>query len=114
MEIESYSFGSIKIKGQVYKKDVIIFPEKIFSPWWRERGHSLSIDDLKEVILYNPRLLIIGTGAYGVMSVPESTREFLEEKGIEIKILKTKDAVSTFNKEIEKEQNVVACLHLTC
>lgn len=114
MLIEKYSFGSINIEGIIYKKDVIIFPERIYSPWWREKGHSLSISDLKEVISYNPEMLIIGTGAYGVMDVPNSTIEFLQDKGIEVKIYKTKDAVNSFNKEIKEGKNVVACLHLTC
>jgi len=114
MQIESYRFGSIKISGRIYRKDVIIFPDKVFSPWWRESGHSLSVNDMKEVIAYKPDTLIIGTGAYGVMSVPKSTLEVLEEKGIEVIILKTRDAVSAFNEVIEKERDVVACLHLTC
>ncbi|MBA7614480.1 MAG: hypothetical protein E3J23_04865 [Candidatus Stahlbacteria bacterium] len=114
MTIESYSFGSIKIDGIIYKKDVIIFPERVFSPWWRESGHSLSINDLKEVIEYKPDLIIIGTGALGAVSIPNSTLEFLRINEIRVKILQTKDAVSIFNQEMEKRQNVVACLHLTC
>lgn len=114
MLIEKYSFGSINIEGIIYKKDVIIFPERIYSPWWREKGHSLSISDLKEVISYNPEMLIIGTGAYGVMDVPNSTIEFLQDNGIEAKVFNTKEAVNFFNKEIEIGKNVVACLHLTC
>jgi len=114
MLIEKYSFGSINIEGTIYKKDVIIFPERVYSPWWREKGHSLSINDLNEVISYNPEILIIGTGAYGVMDVPDSSIEFLRDKGIEVRVSNTKDAVNLFNKEIEIGKNVVACLHLTC
>ena len=62
MKIEKYSFGSITINGKEYTKDVIIFPDKVLSPWWREEGHSLSLKDLKDVIESAPNLLIIGTG----------------------------------------------------
>ncbi len=114
MLIEKYSFGSININGVIYKKDVIIFPERVFSPWWRDKGHSLSINDLNDVISYKPEMLIIGTGAYGVMDVPNSTIEFLQDRGIEVKVFNTKEAVNEFNKEIKIGRNVVACLHLTC
>ncbi len=114
MKIESYRFGSIKIDGKVYMRDVIIFPDKVLSPWWRKMGHNLSISDLNEVIEYNPDLLIIGTGAYGVMQVPDSTLESLRERDIKVKVLKTGEAVKNYNEGIEKGVNVVACLHLTC
>ncbi len=50
MNIEHYSFGKIIINGKTYTSDVIIYPEKVDSSWWRKQGHSLYIDDLKDVI----------------------------------------------------------------
>jgi hypothetical protein len=114
MEIEKYSFGSITINGKVYTKDVIIFPDKVFCPWWREEGHSLSLIDLKEVIELKPTFLIIGTGAYGVMKVPETTLKALKEKNIETVTSKTGEAVKIYNKKLLENKNVIACLHLTC
>jgi len=114
MKIEKYSFGSIIINGKEYKKDVIIFPDKVFSPWWREEGHSLSLKDLKEAIEAKPSILIIGTGAYGVMNVPNETLKKLEEMNIDTVFAKTVEAVKLFNEKLQKNQNVIACLHLTC
>jgi hypothetical protein len=114
MRIDEYSFGSITINGEEYTKDVIIFPEHVFSPWWREEGHSLSLKDLKEIIDSRPSLLIIGTGAHGIMKVPDKTIKELEKKEIEIIIEKTGEAVKLYNKRIQTNKNVIACLHLTC
>jgi hypothetical protein len=114
MKIEKYSFGSITIEGEEYTKDVIIFPDKVFSPWWREEGHSLSIKDLKEVIVAKPSLLIIGTGAYGAMNIPKETLQRLKEKNIETVSAKTGDAVKIHNEKLLENKNVIACLHLTC
>jgi len=33
--IESYSFGQMVIDGQEYTSDLIIFPDRINSSWWR-------------------------------------------------------------------------------
>jgi hypothetical protein len=114
MRIEKYSFGSITINGQEYTKDVIIFPNKVFSPWWREEGHSLSLKDLKEAIEEQPSLLIIGTGAYGIMNIPNETLKGLEERNIDTVSIKTGEAVKLYNKKLKENKKVIACLHLTC
>jgi hypothetical protein len=114
MIIEKYSFGSITVDSKEYTKDVIIFPDKVLCPWWREEGHSLSLEDLKEVIKLNPAILIIGTGAYGAMDVPEETLEILKEQNIETLTAKTAAAVEIYNEYIQKNKNIIACLHLTC
>ncbi len=36
MKISDYSFGNITINGETYTKDVIIYPDRIFSLWWRK------------------------------------------------------------------------------
>ncbi|MBN1695228.1 hypothetical protein JW879_07505 [candidate division WOR-3 bacterium] len=114
MMIEKYSFGSITINGQEYTKDVIIFPDTVLSPWWREEGHSLSLKDLKEATEAKPSLLIIGTGAYGGMNIPNETLKKLEEKNIDTIFAKTGEAVKLYNEKIQATKKVIACLHLTC
>jgi len=59
-----------------------------------------------------PEVLIIGTGMYGAMEVPEETREYIRSKGVEIIVEKTKKACELFNEL--KDKKVVAALHLTC
>ena len=114
MKIEKYSFGSITINGKEYTKDVIIFPDKVLSPWWREEGHSLSLKDLKDVIESAPNLLIIGTGAYGAMDIPKEILQKLKEKNIETVSAKTEEATKLYNEKLEENKNIIACFHLTC
>lgn len=114
MRIEKYSFGSITINDKEYYKDVIVFQDKVFSPWWREEGHNLSVKDLKKAIDAGPNSIIIGTGAQGIMKVPEETLKKLKELKIKTITAKTPDAVKIYNKKIKNNENVIACLHLTC
>jgi hypothetical protein len=111
--IDSYSFGKIKVDGRTYRSDVIIYPEKINSFWWRREGHNLNVDDLKEVIDYKPDMLIIGQGNLGVMKVRPEVRSKLLEKGIMLFIARTNQAVQKYN-EMAAGKKVVAALHLTC
>ena len=111
--IDSYSFGRIVIDGKTYSSDVIIFKDSVKANWWRVEGHSLCIDDLKEVFKKKPNVLIIGTGKMGVMDVPQEIFDYIKKQGIEIIVCKTDEACERFN-EMIKEYNVVAALHLTC
>jgi hypothetical protein len=114
MEIQKYNFGSIIINGKEYNKDVIVFKDKVFSPWWREEGHNLSVKDLEKATDAEPESIIIGTGAQGIMKVPEETLKKLKELNIETVKAKTPEAVKIYNKKIKNKENVIACLHLTC
>jgi hypothetical protein len=114
MKIEAYSFGCMKIDGTEYRSDVIVFPDKVKSGWWRQEGHSLSVADLGEVIEFGPEVLIVGTGASGIMDVPASTVEALREKGIEVVAATTGEAWRLFNEYIRQGKNVVGAFHLTC
>lgn len=113
MKIEHYSFGKITIEGVTYTSDVIIYPEKVNGSWWRKEGHNLQVVDLTDVINATPRVLIIGTGAMGLMKVPKETLSHLQSKGIEVHVARTGEAVEIFNK-LQKDKTVIAAFHLTC
>jgi len=113
--IEHYSFGRIVIDGKEYNKDIIITTQGVIPNWWRREGHRLSIEDLEGRIDFNLDVLIIGTGYYGVMKVPEEVIEELRKRGIKEVIVKpTKEACKIFNEFLKKGVEVVAALHLTC
>ncbi len=113
MMIEDYSFGKITIAGRSYTKDVIILPGRVLSPWWRKQGHSLVPEDLDDVLAEGPEVLVVGTGAMGVMTVPAETVSFLSSKGIKIMAMRTGQAVEEFNR-LATERKTAAALHLTC
>lgn len=112
-QITKYSFGEMVVNKKTYKSDIIIFPEKVISSWWRKEGHSLHKDDISEVLEYNPEIIIIGCGASGVMVVPKKLIEELNSRGIQVIVEKTTEAYKKFN-ELVKKKRVVGCFHLTC
>lgn len=116
MRIEHYGFGHIIIDGQSYGQDVILLPNRVIPNWWRERGHSLSPADLQDVVEARDQVevLIVGTGAYGLMAVPRETRSYLEEQGIQLIVKRTEAAVEEYNRRQKEGQSVAAALHLTC
>ncbi len=112
--ISSYSFGRLTIAGKVYTRDVIVFPERVREGWWRREGHSLCLEDLKEVLDWKPEVLVIGTGAYGAMKVPKSLVRSIESLGIRLVAKPTREAIEEFNRLLKAGVKAAAALHLTC
>ncbi|MGB9750277.1 MAG: MTH938/NDUFAF3 family protein [Caldisericia bacterium] len=112
MIIEEYEFGRMKIDGKVYKKDLIILPDKIVDNWIREEGHFLQIQDLFEIFQTKLDILIIGTGAYGLMKISEGLIKKLNDIKLDYFILNTFDAVKKFNET--KNKIKAGAFHLTC
>jgi hypothetical protein len=112
-KIESYRMGKIVVDGQSYSSDLIIFPDRVFDGWWRETSHTLTPDDLAEVVKEAPEVLIVGQGLFGRLSVPADTRSFLEAHNIEVIARSTKEACQIYN-QMSVSRKVAAALHLTC
>jgi hypothetical protein len=111
--IESYAFGRMSIKGKVYTSDLIIYPEKIDPSWWRQSGHVLCLEDIRDVLNEQPEVLIIGTGFMGLMKITEEVREYTDKNNIELIIQTSKKAVRTFN-DLAPKKRTIGAFHLTC
>lgn len=114
MMIDSYRFGIITVEGTKYNGDLIIFPEHVEDNWWRLKGHELNVSDLISVFEYEPEVLVVGKGAYGLMKITEEAAELLNEKDIRVVASNTKEACEEFNFLLREGKKVVAALHLTC
>ncbi|MFC1848820.1 Mth938-like domain-containing protein [candidate division CSSED10-310 bacterium] len=112
--IDRYHFGNISINGTAYSKDVLILSERIRHPWWRKEGHLLQRVDLQDIEADSARVIVVGTGAYGVMKVPPDTYEYVAQQGYTIYVEKTEQAVTLFNEMQKKEGPVLGAFHLTC
>lgn len=118
-QVEKYEFGAIRIDGKEYARDVIIYTPgegsaaRVEANWWRKEGHRLDKADLEEVVEAKPAVLVVGTGYYGCMKVPEETLEFLRSLGIQPVVGPTQEACQKYN-ELKDKTRVVAALHLTC
>lgn len=112
--ITDYHFGSITVDGQTYRSDLIIFPDEVRSNWWRKEGHALYMEDLSGLFEKSPDVLIVGTGAYGVMKVSKGVIDSAMEKKVVLVIKKTAEACDEYNSLVQAGKRTVAALHLTC
>jgi len=111
--IDSYRFGQIVVNGKTYTSDVIIFPDRVNDNWRRKTSHQLHLDELSEAIAEKPEVLVVGTGASGLMEVLPEVEQRLEAQGIKLIAEPTGEACDIYN-QLCHSQKVVAALHLTC
>lgn len=111
--IDHYRFGSVRVNGQTYDEDLIVYQGEAAS-WWRAKGHSVCMDDVKDLLVRGPGVIVFGTGAYGMMRVPDTFRKSLEDRGIEVVSARTSKAVERYNGLVEEGRDAAIAMHLTC
>jgi hypothetical protein len=110
--IEDYSFGRVTVDGEEHTRDVIVLPDRVIGGWWRRDGHGLVLEDLEQVLEELPARLLVGCGAYGQLHPDPAALDGLRERGIEVEVLPTPEAVSRYA-ELDP-RGTAAALHLTC
>lgn len=103
----------MEVEGKEYTQDLIVFPDRVISPWWRIEGHRVAVKDLEAVWPEKMDYLIIGTGAYGMMQVDREVKKKAAELGINLIIEETAEAVMTYNR-FQLSRQTVGAFHLTC
>ncbi|MFN3406723.1 MAG: Mth938-like domain-containing protein [Caldimicrobium sp.] len=116
--ITHYSFGKLIFKGTTYTKDLILLIkpdfEKIIYPWWRKEGHLLQEEDLEEVFAFQPKILIVGKGANGVMQISSKVIDRANKEGIQLEAYLTQEAIHRFNELLKNGLAIAGAFHLTC
>ena len=116
--IEATSFGSITIGGRTVNHDVILRLDgsvtkrkKKLSKALYGTSHRISLDEAKYVYEQGVRLLIIGTGQYGLVELSDKASQYLEELGCHVTALPTPEAAQAWN---NAEGRVIGLFHVTC
>jgi hypothetical protein len=116
MHIESFSFGCIVVDGEEHRRDLILLPGRVEHPWWRKAGgHVFALEDLR-LLLEEPvaEVVVLGIGTLGMVEVPPETRRAFAERGVELVIERTEQAVARYSELQAAGRSVAAGLHLTC
>ncbi|SHJ48262.1 hypothetical protein SAMN02745751_02671 [Dethiosulfatibacter aminovorans DSM 17477] len=122
--IEHYSWGKFIILGEEHSeegdsrigkgKDIRLTGDKV-RRWKARKGHVLNISMVDKVIDRNIKILVIGNGANGALTVPEEVVNYLLENGFEKVIVeRTPEACRRYNKLYHAGEQVALLAHGTC
>ena len=81
--------------------------------WWRRHGHQLMLEDMVSLLEAEPEVIVIGTGVYGRMLPAPGLEQALSERGIELVMVPTGEAISRFN-DLHASRRTGGGFHLTC
>lgn len=112
--IDSYKMGSIVIDGSNYGRDVVVFPGRVKTDWYRRKGHELATKDIVDILGEKPEIFVVGVGMEARLRILDETKSWLGERGIQLVAQKTDEAVFTYNKLLREGRKVVAALHINC
>lgn len=111
--IDDYQFGSMTIDGKNYGNDLWLGVKGV-GQWWRKESHYVDREDILEGLKEKPEVVVIGTGASGVMEVGVEVGDLLKEKNIALIIKPTREAVREYNRLVKEGKNLIGFFHLTC
>lgn len=110
-KINSFEFGSLTIGRKKYENDIIVSWDGEVNQ--RESSHIFSKEELIDILLKGPEIIVIGTGTAGLMTIGKNAENFAKQKNIEIVVKKTPEAIEEFN-TLSKNKKVIAVIHVTC
>ena len=113
--IDDYGFGFIVIEGKRFTSDVILHPDRVDASWWRKEGHLLIWEDLPFLDTNPPKILVVGTGRFGMMKIHPDFQRKVRENDIVLIAERTGKAVQVYNQYWKQgERRLVGAFHLTC
>ena len=116
MRIDRFAFGSLRINGTTYQRDVVLDRGKIRE---RNKKPSKSFRDayghtplsIEEKIPWKCRRLVVGTGVNGALPVMKEVRREAKRRNVSILCLPTPAAIEALKKQ---PRDTNAILHVTC
>lgn len=117
-QILSVSWGRLEIDGLDAGKDFKLFPGGGRTWDWNETGtrHSPGIQpaDVEELVSEGASDIVLSQGMDKKLGVDPATLKFLEEKGVNVHIAETKEAVKLYNDLLGHGTAVGGLFHSTC
>ncbi|HVO34084.1 MAG TPA: MTH938/NDUFAF3 family protein [Gemmatimonadales bacterium] len=115
---DATGFGWIEIDGQRYEHDVLIRlggkikrRKKKLSKQVYGTSHTLSRAEAEHVFEEGARVLIVGTGQDGCVSLSPEAAEYLTKREVEVRLQRTPQALEAWN---AAGKDTVGLFHVTC
>lgn len=117
-QIISAGWGRMDVEGLDRGRDLKLWPGGGRHWDWKEcgTGHGRGVQqgDVEELLLKGSQVVIITTGRFRRLRVPETVVRYLQERGTEVLVLDTKSGIDRYNQLAEQGVAVGGLFHSTC
>ncbi len=118
-KITFFKWGKLEIDGyDAPFRDVKLYPGGAREWDWAETGtrHVPGIQpaDVDELITNGAQVIVLSKGVQLRLKTKKETLQYLDDKGIEVFVLQTEEAIKKYNQLTEAGQPVGALIHSTC
>ncbi|NOY16088.1 MAG: hypothetical protein GXP23_03960 [Gammaproteobacteria bacterium] len=107
--VRAFEPGRIKINDQFYGNSLLVTAERIDKNWTVKKAEELTIKIIRELLNYQPEIIIIGTGLQHHLLDPILTLTSTQQ-GVGLEIMTTEAACHTYNILIGEDRDVLAAL----
>lgn len=117
-KITSISWGTTRVQDAGTFKDAKLWPGGARRWDWDETGtrHDPGIQpaDVQELLDHGARAVVLSRGMNRRLQVMDETVEMLEDRGVDVEVLPTEEAVERYNERASDGEPVGALIHSTC
>lgn len=116
--IISSGWGKIEVESLGRGKDYKLWPGGGRSWDWGEHGtghgKGVQLGDVLELITNGCEMVILTTGRFQRLRVPDEVVRFIRDKGIEVTVTDTKKGILLYNDCVQQGRAVGGLFHSTC
>ena len=117
--IKKHEWGKLWLEGHNQPlKDAKLYPGGAREWDWNETGtrHKPGIQkaDADEVLKNGAEWVVLSTGVYEQLNVPETTINYLKDQNVEVEVAQTEQAVEVYNRLVRQGYAVGGHFHSTC
>lgn len=119
VKIDQVDWASVKIGAKSYWQVLIVGEEVVVRDVERVKqeygsDHLVASWEEEALLSKKPYAIVIANGWDEILEVSQKFKAKSERLGIELKILRTPEAVEEYNRLVEKGKKVNALIHTTC
>ena len=107
--IRAWEPGRVRIADRWVAGNVIVGDDAIIEAWTARAASSLTVADLEPALALSPTIIVLGTGADGLLPDVELMAA-VAARSVGLEIMNTPAACRTFNVLLQEQRRVVAAL----
>ena len=111
------AWGRLEVEDVGTLKDAKLWPGGGREWNWKETGTEhkpgIQVADVEELVQNGAEVVVLSRGRTGILGVTDETLSWLEERGVEVAVLRTPKAIEEYNR-LAGERKVGALIHSTC